>query len=188
MAAFRDAVVTSLANPKLSVFFVALFPQFVPDGGAGAAVTRAQRALRAPVGAAARARDRDVLVALGLRLALGEPDRRVTAPAGRVSPSWRRYGRRAATRRRSGASPPSRGSCCPFLRGGGTILDEARAPLPEGHVQEIPGHGDLFWRDTGPPPGAAAPRGRSCCCTAGWSRPTPTGSAPGACSRSTAGG
>jgi threonine/homoserine/homoserine lactone efflux protein len=31
-AAFRDGLVTSLANPKLSVFFVALFPQFVPDG------------------------------------------------------------------------------------------------------------------------------------------------------------
>ena len=31
-SAFRDGVVTSLANPKLSVFFVALFPQFVPAG------------------------------------------------------------------------------------------------------------------------------------------------------------
>ena len=30
--AFRDGLVTSLANPKLAVFFVALFPQFVPDG------------------------------------------------------------------------------------------------------------------------------------------------------------
>ena len=28
----RDGLVTSLANPKLAVFFVALFPQFVPDG------------------------------------------------------------------------------------------------------------------------------------------------------------
>ena len=27
----RDGVVTSLANPKLAVFFVALFPQFVPE-------------------------------------------------------------------------------------------------------------------------------------------------------------
>src|SRR4051812_15972513 len=27
--AFRDGLVTSLANPKLAVFFVALFPQFV---------------------------------------------------------------------------------------------------------------------------------------------------------------
>lgn len=30
--AFRDGVVTSLANPKLAVFFVALFPQFVSPG------------------------------------------------------------------------------------------------------------------------------------------------------------
>jgi threonine/homoserine/homoserine lactone efflux protein len=31
-APLRDGVVTSLANPKLAVFFVALFPQFVPAG------------------------------------------------------------------------------------------------------------------------------------------------------------
>jgi threonine/homoserine/homoserine lactone efflux protein len=31
-AALRDGLVTSLANPKLAVFFVALFPQFVPRG------------------------------------------------------------------------------------------------------------------------------------------------------------
>jgi threonine/homoserine/homoserine lactone efflux protein len=30
--AFRDGLATGLANPKLAVFFVALFPQFVPDG------------------------------------------------------------------------------------------------------------------------------------------------------------
>ena len=30
--AFRDGLVTSLANPKLAVFFVALFPQFIPKG------------------------------------------------------------------------------------------------------------------------------------------------------------
>ena len=30
--AFRDGLLTSLSNPKLAVFFVALFPQFVPDG------------------------------------------------------------------------------------------------------------------------------------------------------------
>jgi threonine/homoserine/homoserine lactone efflux protein len=30
--ALRDGVVTSLTNPKLAVFYVALFPQFVPDG------------------------------------------------------------------------------------------------------------------------------------------------------------
>jgi threonine/homoserine/homoserine lactone efflux protein len=33
-AAFRDGLLTSLANPKLAVFFVALFPQFVPAGTA----------------------------------------------------------------------------------------------------------------------------------------------------------
>ena len=30
--ALRQGLITSLANPKLAVFFVALFPQFVPDG------------------------------------------------------------------------------------------------------------------------------------------------------------
>ncbi len=33
-AAVRDGLLTSLANPKLAVFFVALFPQFVPRGAA----------------------------------------------------------------------------------------------------------------------------------------------------------
>jgi threonine/homoserine/homoserine lactone efflux protein len=32
--AFRDGLLTSLTNPKLAVFFVALFPQFVPEGAA----------------------------------------------------------------------------------------------------------------------------------------------------------
>jgi threonine/homoserine/homoserine lactone efflux protein len=31
-APLRDGLITSLANPKLAVFFAALFPQFVPDG------------------------------------------------------------------------------------------------------------------------------------------------------------
>jgi threonine/homoserine/homoserine lactone efflux protein len=31
--AFRDGLVTSIANPKLAVFFVALFPQFVGERG-----------------------------------------------------------------------------------------------------------------------------------------------------------
>ena len=35
--ALRVGLVTSLANPKLAVFFVALFPQFIPDGRGGAA-------------------------------------------------------------------------------------------------------------------------------------------------------
>jgi hypothetical protein len=30
--ALRDGLVTGLANPKLAVFFIALFPQFMPDG------------------------------------------------------------------------------------------------------------------------------------------------------------
>jgi threonine/homoserine/homoserine lactone efflux protein len=33
-AAFREGLLTSLANPKLAVFFVALFPQFIPHGAA----------------------------------------------------------------------------------------------------------------------------------------------------------
>src|SRR5437588_1399788 len=33
-AAFRDGLITSLANPKLAAFFVALFPQFIPHGAA----------------------------------------------------------------------------------------------------------------------------------------------------------
>lgn len=92
-SAFRAGVLTSLGNPKLSVFFVALFPQFVPDGAPVLALTvamgvlvvaidfvwysllallvvRAQRALR---GAFTRALERAtgvVLVGLGVRLAL----------------------------------------------------------------------------------------------------------------------
>jgi threonine/homoserine/homoserine lactone efflux protein len=31
-SALRDGLVTSIANPKLAAFFVALFPQFVPSG------------------------------------------------------------------------------------------------------------------------------------------------------------
>jgi threonine/homoserine/homoserine lactone efflux protein len=31
-SAFRTGLTTSIANPKLAVFFMALFPQFVPDG------------------------------------------------------------------------------------------------------------------------------------------------------------
>jgi 3-oxoadipate enol-lactonase len=40
----------------------------------------------------------------------------------------------------------------PFLRGGGTTLDDARPPLPRGYVDEVPGAGNVFYRDTGPPP------------------------------------
>jgi threonine/homoserine/homoserine lactone efflux protein len=31
-SAFRSGLMTSIANPKLAVFFMALFPQFVPEG------------------------------------------------------------------------------------------------------------------------------------------------------------
>ncbi|HEV2812078.1 MAG TPA: alpha/beta hydrolase [Solirubrobacteraceae bacterium] len=47
----------------------------------------------------------------------------------------------------------------PFLRGGGTFLDEPRPPMPDGHVQEVAGSGHLFWRDTGPPPDRRRARG-----------------------------
>jgi threonine/homoserine/homoserine lactone efflux protein len=41
----RDGLVTSLANPKLAVFFVALFPQFVGDRGSVLPTTLAMAAL-----------------------------------------------------------------------------------------------------------------------------------------------
>src|SRR3712207_5806276 len=47
----------------------------------------------------------------------------------------------------------------PFLKGGGTLLDEPKPPLPDGYVREIPGAGNLFWRDTGPPPQRRRRRG-----------------------------
>jgi threonine/homoserine/homoserine lactone efflux protein len=43
--AFRDGVVTSLANPKLAVFFVALFPQFLERGHSTVATGLAMAAL-----------------------------------------------------------------------------------------------------------------------------------------------
>ncbi len=92
-AALRDGLITSVSNPKLAVFFVALFPQFLPDETAAlpaallmgvmivafdllwysalaAVVVRAQRAF------VDRWQDRferltgAVLVGLGVRLAL----------------------------------------------------------------------------------------------------------------------
>ena len=92
-AAFGDGLVTSLANPKLSVFFVALFPQFVPAGAPvlpvtlamgllvvaidlvwysllALLVTRAQRAFRATFARWIERVTGTVLVALGIRLAL----------------------------------------------------------------------------------------------------------------------
>jgi threonine/homoserine/homoserine lactone efflux protein len=92
--ALRDGLVTSISNPKLAVFYVALFPQFVPRGAPvlpaallmaativafdlvwysalAYAVARARRAF--VEGAWARRVERltgGVLVALGVRLAL----------------------------------------------------------------------------------------------------------------------
>jgi threonine/homoserine/homoserine lactone efflux protein len=92
--ALRDGLVTSLSNPKLAVFYIALFPQFVPAGAPvlpsallmaativafdcvwysalAYAVARARRAFVA--GRWARRVERltgAVLVALGVRLAL----------------------------------------------------------------------------------------------------------------------
>ena len=92
--AFRDALLTGIANPKLAVFFVALFPQFVPAGspvlgtalvmaaiivaldvvwyGAlSAAVIRVRRGVVGRRVAAALERvTGTVLIALGLRVAL----------------------------------------------------------------------------------------------------------------------
>jgi threonine/homoserine/homoserine lactone efflux protein len=93
-AAFRDGVLTSFANPKLAAFFVALFPQFVPDGKPvlpaallmatlivaidfvwfstlSYLVTRAKRAfVEGPWLRRAERLTGTVLVALGIRLAL----------------------------------------------------------------------------------------------------------------------
>ena len=92
--ALRDGLVTSVSNPKLAVFYVALFPQFVPDGAPvlpsallmaativafdlvwytalAYGVTRARRAFLD--GAWARRVERltgAVLIGLGVRLAL----------------------------------------------------------------------------------------------------------------------
>jgi threonine/homoserine/homoserine lactone efflux protein len=93
-APLRDGLITSLANPKLAVFFAALFPQFVPDGASvlGSAllmaamivafdlvwysalaylVARARRAfVEGPWLARAERITGAVLVGLGVRLAL----------------------------------------------------------------------------------------------------------------------
>jgi threonine/homoserine/homoserine lactone efflux protein len=90
----REGLITSLANPKLAVFFVALFPQFVDDrahvlpttlamaslivafdvvwyGTLSLAVSRAKRAvLRTGIARWMERVTGTVLVALGLRVAL----------------------------------------------------------------------------------------------------------------------
>lgn len=92
--AFVQGLVTSGANPKLAVFFVALFPQFVPEGGAVLPYTLAMaailiavdlvyftalawlvsRAKRAVVGSALARRVEQltgaVMIGLGVRVAL----------------------------------------------------------------------------------------------------------------------
>lgn len=40
-----------------------------------------------------------------------------------------------------------------FLLSGNTALDLPRPPLPPGYIVEVPGAGDLFYRDTGEPEG-----------------------------------
>jgi threonine/homoserine/homoserine lactone efflux protein len=92
--ALRDGLVTSISNPKLAVFYVALFPQFVPADAPvlpsallmaativafdlvwystlAYAVTRARRALlEGPWGRRVERLTGTVLIALGVRLAL----------------------------------------------------------------------------------------------------------------------
>lgn len=92
--AMRDGLITGFANPKLAVFFVALFPQFVPDGSSvllatllmavtivgfdliwysalAATVSRARRGvITSRLGAWIERLTGTVLVALGFRLAL----------------------------------------------------------------------------------------------------------------------
>jgi threonine/homoserine/homoserine lactone efflux protein len=91
--ALRDGLLTSISNPKLAVFYVALFPQFVPVGASvlpaallmaativafdlvwysalAYAVTRARRAfVDGPWGRRLERLTGAVLVALGVRLA-----------------------------------------------------------------------------------------------------------------------
>jgi len=92
-AGFRDGVVTSLSNPKLAVFFVSLFPQFIPRGwpvlgatlamacmivaldllwysGVAAFVNAAQGAVRRKVARRVEKATGAILVGLGVRLAV----------------------------------------------------------------------------------------------------------------------
>lgn len=42
-----------------------------------------------------------------------------------------------------------------FVRSGDTALDDPRPRMPPGRIEHVPGVGDLFYRDTGPPRGRA---------------------------------
>ncbi|HZD00448.1 MAG TPA: LysE family translocator [Actinomycetes bacterium] len=92
-AGFRDGLVTSLSNPKLAVFFVSLFPQFIPEGwpvlgstlamacmivvldlvwfsGVAAFVNAAQQAFRRTLARRMERITGAILVGLGVRLAV----------------------------------------------------------------------------------------------------------------------
>jgi len=47
----------------------------------------------------------------------------------------------------------------PLRRRGGTTLERPRVALPPGHVADVPGAGELFYRDTGPVRGRGPNRG-----------------------------
>ena len=42
-----------------------------------------------------------------------------------------------------------------FVHSGRTALERARPPMPPGYIAEVPGAGDLFYRDTGEPEGGS---------------------------------
>jgi threonine/homoserine/homoserine lactone efflux protein len=99
--AFRDGLVTSVANPKLAVFFIALFPQFVGERGDVLPTTLAMAAMivcgdfiwystlallasrakagfmRSRIGRWMERTTGTVLIALGVRVALSGGDARL---------------------------------------------------------------------------------------------------------------
>ena len=96
--AFRNGLVTSLANPKLAVFFVALFPQFIGERGDVLPAALADFYARIPVGQHGEPGEGTHRLAGG-----EEPDER-RAPAGRAQEAAARepVARRA---RRGGGGP-----------------------------------------------------------------------------------
>jgi threonine/homoserine/homoserine lactone efflux protein len=71
-SALRDGLITSVANPKLAVFFVALFPQFVGDSAPAVSTTLLMAALIAVF---------DVLWYSGLAIAASRASRRFARSA-----------------------------------------------------------------------------------------------------------